>query len=90
MPDPCPPKVMLSALAELAAPPPAIDRLSTEFLGVIRFGQCRNRPRFNNKTCRGYPLEDAAHSASADRRARLNDADVQGSGIVLAMGSRSC
>src|SRR3954466_6707182 len=38
-PKPCPPAVMVDALAQLVAPLPAYDRVSVGFPGVVRRGK---------------------------------------------------
>jgi polyphosphate glucokinase len=85
-PYPCPPKVMLRALAELVTPLPAFDRISIGFPGVVRDGHVVTAPHFGNKAWHGYPLE-AAMAQRLERPARLlNDAEVQGLGIVAGRG----
>jgi polyphosphate glucokinase len=81
-PYPCPPKVMLRTLAELVAPLPAFDRISIGFPGVVRDGHVVTAPHFGNKAWGGYPLA-AAVAKRLERPARLlNDAEVQGLGII--------
>jgi polyphosphate glucokinase len=85
-PYPCPPKVLLSALVELTAPLPAFDRISIGFPGVVRDGHVLTAPHFRKKAWRGYPLEGEV-SRLMKRPARLlNDAEVQGLGIVEGKG----
>ena len=85
-PYPCPPKVLLGALAELAAPLPAFDRISIGFPGVVRDGHVVTAPHFGERAWRGYPLE-AAMAERLQRPARLlNDAEIQGLGIVAGHG----
>jgi len=85
-PDPCPPKVLLRALVELAAPLPSFERISIGFPGVVRGGSIVTAPHFGNKAWRGYPLEEAV-AQRLERPARLlNDAEVQGLGIIAGRG----
>jgi polyphosphate glucokinase len=85
-PYPCSPKVLLSALAKLTAPLPGFDRISIGFPGVVRAGHVVTAPHFGTKAWRGYPLE-AALARRLGRPARLlNDAEVQGLGIVAGRG----
>jgi polyphosphate glucokinase len=85
-PYPCSPKVLLRALVKLTTPLPSFDRISIGFPGVVRGGHVVTAPHFGNKAWRGYPLE-AAVEQRLERPARLlNDAEVQGLGIVAGRG----
>jgi polyphosphate glucokinase len=85
-PYPCSPKVLLRALVELTTPLPAFDRISIGFPGVVRDGHVVTAPHFGKKAWRGYPLE-AAVAQRLERPARLlNDAEVQGLGIIAGKG----
>jgi polyphosphate glucokinase len=85
-PYPCPPKVLLHALEKLVAPLPAFDRISIGFPGVVRDDHVVTAPHFGNKAWRGYPLA-AALAKRLERPARLlNDAEVQGLGIIAGRG----
>lgn len=85
-PYPCSPKVLLRALAKLAAPLPSFDRISVGFPGVVRGGHIVTAPHFGKKAWRGFPLE-AAVAQRLDRPARLlNDAEVQGLAIIAGRG----
>src|SRR5262249_18156815 len=83
---PCTPDVLLDAIAALVALLPAFDRISVGFPGVVRGGQVVTAPHFGKKAWRGFPLE-AAVGRRLERPARLlNDAEVQGLGIVAGRG----
>jgi polyphosphate glucokinase len=85
-PYPCTPAVLLRALVKLTAPLPSRDRISIGFPGVVRSGHVVTAPHFENKAWRGYPLE-AAVQERLQRPARLlNDAEVQGLGIIAGRG----
>jgi len=85
-PYPCSPKVLLSALVKLTAPLPGFDRISIGFPGVVRGGYVVTAPHFGMKSWRGYPLE-ATLARQLGRPARLlNDAEVQGLGIIVGHG----
>jgi polyphosphate glucokinase len=85
-PYPCPPKVLLRALAKLTAQLPSFERISIGFPGVVRGGHIVTAPHFGNKTWRGYPLE-ATMAQRLERPARLlNDAEVQGLGMIAGRG----
>lgn len=85
-PYPCPPKVLLDAIAELTAPLSPYDRISVGFPGVIRDGRVLTAPHFETKLWHGYPLEETiAHRLGRPTRL-LNDAEVQGLGIITGQG----
>ena len=85
-PYPCTPRVLLGALVKLTAPLRSRDRISVGFPGVVRGGRVVTAPHFGNKAWRGYPLE-AAVGERLKRPARLlNDAEVQGLGVIARRG----
>ena len=85
-PYPCSPKVLVRALVELTAPLPSFDRISVGFPGVVRGGHVVTAPHFGEKAWRGYPLE-ATVAQRLQRPARLlNDAEVQGLGVIAGRG----
>jgi polyphosphate glucokinase len=85
-PHPCPPDVLLKLLPELVAPLPAFERISIGFPGVVRSGRVLTAPNLGTPRWHGFPLE-ARISRLFDRPARLmNDAEVQGLGIIRGRG----
>lgn len=84
MPTPYPdtPRVMLAALRKLVAPLPAFDRIAVGFPGVVNHGTVRTAPHFSTKAWRDFPLEDAVAKALGKPTHLLNDAEVQGLGII--------
>jgi polyphosphate glucokinase len=85
-PYPCRPDIMLKALGELTAPLPSFDRVSIGFPGVIRGGRVITAPHFDAKAWQNYALEEAAASRFGKPARVLNDAEVQGLGIVSGKG----
>ena len=85
-PDPCPPAVLLRALATLLAPLPSFDRISIGFPGVIRHGHVVTAPHFDAKAWQDYPLETAVSRRFGKPARLLNDAEVQGLGIIAERG----
>ena len=85
-PYPCSPKVLLRALAELTAPLPTFDRISIGFPGVVRGGRVVTAPHFGKKAWRGYSLEHAVAQRLGSPARLLNDAEVQGLGIIAGKG----
>jgi polyphosphate glucokinase len=85
-PYPCSPKILLRALAELTTPLPTFDRISIGFPGVVRDGHVLTAPHFRKKAWRGYPLEGEVARLLGRPARLLNDAEVQGLGIVAGKG----
>jgi polyphosphate glucokinase len=85
-PYPCPPKVLLKALADLVSPLPSFQRISVGFPGVVRDGRVLTAPHFGDEPWCDFPLA-AALSKRLGKPARLlNDAEVQGFGIIVGRG----
>ena len=85
-PNPCPPEVLVNALAKLVAPLPPHDRVSIGFPGVVRDGRIVTAPHFADKAWIDYPLEQAISSSLGKPARLLNDAEVQGLGIIIGQG----
>ncbi len=85
-PYPCPPKVLLRALAKLVAPLPSFDRISIGFPGVVRDGRVVTAPHFDTGLWRDYSLEAAVARRFGKPARLLNDAEVQGLGIIVGQG----
>jgi polyphosphate glucokinase len=85
-PYPCLPNVLLRAIAELARRLPPYDRISLCFPGVVRDGRIVTAPHFGTEIWRGHDFA-AALTRRLGKPARiLNDAEVQGLGIVSGHG----
>jgi len=85
-PYPCTPDIMVEALVKLTAPLTSYDRISIGFPGVVRDGKIITAPHFKNNAWTGYPLaKTLAHRLGKPARL-LNDAEVQGLGIVKGKG----
>ncbi|MFK2903843.1 ROK family protein [Dyella ginsengisoli] len=81
------PEGMVDALAALVAPLSAFDRVSIGFPGVVRHGRVLTAPHFGNKPWRDFPLAEALGRRLGGKPVRLlNDADVQGYGVVRGEG----
>jgi len=85
-PYPCPPKVMMDALAALVAPLPAWDRISVGFPGVVRGGRVLTAPHFGNDVWRDYPLAESVGGRLGKPVRLLNDAEIQGLAVVDGKG----
>jgi polyphosphate glucokinase len=85
-PHPAPPAMVLSLLEEMLHSLPAFDRISVGFPGVVKRGRIVTAPNLGTTYWHGFPL-----AARLERRWRkpvriLNDAEVQGFGVIRGKG----
>jgi polyphosphate glucokinase len=85
-PYPCTPSILVEALTRLTAPLSSYDRVSIGFPGVVRDGRIITAPHFKNKAWQNYPLADTLSRRFGKPARLLNDAEVQGLGIVKGQG----
>ena len=85
-PSPCPPEVLLKMLVALVARLPAFDRISVGFPGVVRDGRILTAPHFGERSWRDFPLAAVLSKRLGKPVHLLNDAEVQGYGIVKGRG----
>ena len=85
-PDPCRPDILLRALADLTRGLPPAARISIGFPGVVRAGRVITAPHFDAAAWRDYPLEATLARRFGKPTRLLNDAEVQGLGIVVGRG----
>src|SRR6185437_14805528 len=85
-PYPCSPRILLKALAGLVAPLPPFERISVGFPGVIRDGRTLTAPHFGACLSRDFPFAAALSKRLGQPVRLLNDAEVQGFGIVNGKG----
>ena len=85
-PYPCPPEVLINTLAELIAPLPSFDRVSVGFPGVVRDGTILTAPHFGDDEWAHFPLATALSERLGKPVRLLNDAEVQGLGLIAGRG----
>ncbi len=85
-PYPCPPKVLLRTLVALVAPLLGFDQISVGFPGVVRDGRTLTAPHFGDRPWRNFPLVATLSKRFGKPVRLLNDAEVQGFGIVKGRG----
>lgn len=81
-PSPATPQAVLDCIADLARQLPAYDRISIGFPGVVRGGQVATAPNLGTAHWAGFALIDAAWERFRAPARVLNDAAVQGLGVV--------
>jgi len=85
-PYPCPPKVLIKALALLVKPLPEFDRVSVGFPGYVRGDKVITAPHFGNDIWNGFDLVKALKAKFGTPVRLLNDADMQGLAAIQGKG----
>lgn len=81
-PRPGTPGTVLACIATLAEKLPRFDRVSAGFPGVVKGGQVITAPNLGSDQWAGYHLIDALANRFGVPARVLNDAEVQGLGVV--------
>ena len=85
-PDPRTPKDVLRVLESMLARQNAFDRVSVGFPGVVAHGVVKTAPNLGTADWAGFDL-GAAITSLTDRPTRVvNDADLQGYGVISGKG----
>ena len=85
-PKPAPPAAVLDAVAAMVAGVPAFDRISAGFPGVVRKGTILTAPHLGTEDWHGFDLAGALASRFGRPARVLNDAEVQGFGVIAGQG----
>ncbi|HEY3639411.1 MAG TPA: ROK family protein [Rhizomicrobium sp.] len=85
-PYPCPPPVMLKALATLVTPLPKYNRIAIGFPGVVRNDEIVTAPHFGTKDWAGFALAKAASERFGAPARMVNDAEMQGLAVIRGKG----
>lgn len=85
-PHPAPPAKILELIREIATALPAFDRISAGFPGVIRGGCVITAPNLGTEAWHRFPLAAALERQLGKRARVLNDAEVQGLGVIAGSG----
>ena len=85
-PRPCPPETLLGLVGQLVASLPTYDRIAVGFPGAVRDGRVLTAANLGNAPWVGYPLEEAIARQLKQPTQLLNDADMQGFGLIEGVG----
>lgn len=85
-PHPSPPAAIFEVLQTLVRGLPRYDRISAGFPGVIREGCVVTAPNLGTEAWRGFPLAVELEKRLGKRARVLNDAEVQGLGVIAGSG----
>jgi polyphosphate glucokinase len=80
------PQVVVDALVGLAAPLGDFDRISVGFPGVVRHGQVLTAPNLGTLEWQHFPLAASLTDKLGKPARMLNDAEVQGLGVISGKG----
>jgi polyphosphate glucokinase len=80
------PQVVVDALVALATPLGHFDRISVGFPGVVRHGHVLTAPNLGTADWRNFPLAAALTDKLGKPVRVLNDAEVQGLGVITGKG----
>jgi polyphosphate glucokinase len=80
------PQIVLDALIGLAGPLGEFDRISVGFPGVVRGGKVLTAPNLGTEDWRNFPLAASLTEKLGKSVRMLNDAEVQGLGVISGKG----
>ncbi len=85
-PHPGGPAVIVATLVQLVAPLGPFDRISVGFPGVVRGGRVLTAPNLGTEAWHAYPLATDLEQRLGKPVRMLNDASVQGLGVIEGVG----
>jgi polyphosphate glucokinase len=85
-PHPAKPGAVVAALVDVVKPLGAFDRISVGFPGVERRGRVITAPNLGTEDWHGYALADVLQEQLGKPARMLNDATVQGLGVITGRG----
>jgi len=85
-PHPAPPAEVLTLLETMIGSLPAFDRISVGFPGVVKRGRVVTAPNLGTSYWRDFPLVARLEQRWQKPARMLNDAEVQGFGVIAGKG----
>ncbi len=85
-PHPAEPSALLALIREMIAAEPPFDRVSFGFPGVVLHGIVRTAPNLGSPLWHGYDLQGAVEELTDTPTRVVNDADMQGYGVISGEG----
>jgi polyphosphate glucokinase len=85
-PHPTTPRALLGTVARLADQLPAFERISAGFPGYVKRNVVYTAPNLGTEHWQGFALADALTARFRKPARVLNDADVQGLGVISGKG----
>jgi len=85
-PMPAKPQAVVDALTTLSSELPRFDRISIGFPGVVRGDRVLTAPNLGTEEWAGFALSEVLSNALAKPTRMLNDATIQGLGVIEGRG----
>ena len=85
-PKPSPPDAVMAVIRTMVADQEPFDRVSVGFPGVVRRGIVINAPNLGTPEWSGFNLQDAIATLCGKSFRVLNDAELQGYGVIDGTG----
>ena len=85
-PLPATPEAVLGVITAMVAQQPAFDRVSVGFPGVVKRGVILTAPNLGSDLWRGFTLEEHIKGLVQRPVRTMNDADLQGFGVISGSG----
>ena len=85
-PNPCPPQVLIDTYVDMIKELPAFGRVSGGFPGAVRDGKVITAPHFPLDAWQNFDLAAALERTFGKPARVLNDAEVQGYGVIKGQG----
>jgi polyphosphate glucokinase len=85
-PDPATPEAVFELIEKMATTLPSFDRVSVGFPGVVMHGVAKNAPNLGNELWSGVEIEQTLGKSLGRPVRVINDADLQGFGVIRGHG----
>jgi len=85
-PKPATPEALLAVIKIMAAEQPAFDRVAVGFPGIVKRGITFSAPNLGNEMWVKFPLQDHVEAIVGRPVRVMNDADLQGYGVINGQG----
>ena len=85
-PRPATPDAVLGRIAQMLTKHTGYDRVSVGFPGVVKHGVVHTAPNLGTEAWRGFEIQAAIQERAGKPTRVLNDADLQGYGVIQGRG----
>jgi polyphosphate glucokinase len=85
-PKPATPEALLAVIKTMAAAQPPFDRVALGFPGIVKRGVTFSAPNLGNDFWLNFPLQGEVESIVGRPVRVMNDADLQGYGVITGKG----
>jgi polyphosphate glucokinase len=85
-PKPATPEAVLAVIKTMVAAQPEFDRVAVGFPGIVKRGVTLTAPNLGNEYWANFPLEQHVGEITGRPVRVMNDADLQGFGVIVGKG----